>query len=76
MDREISGTDGTFTVAFIAGQFSENLQGRSVISVTVRLYHDPHVLIARHQEAKQAFHGKLAELTAQHLGNIGLADSK
>jgi len=48
-------------LTFIAGQFSENLQGWSVISVTVRLYHDPHILIERHQEAKQAFHGKLAD---------------
>jgi hypothetical protein len=42
----------------------------------VGLYHDPHILIERHQEAEQAFHGKLPELTAQHLGNIGLPDSK
>ena len=35
-----------------------------------------HILVERYQEAQQAFHGKLPELTAQHLGNIGLADSK
>src|SRR5208283_2404649 len=34
-------------LTFIAGQSSENLQRRSVISVTVRLYYDPHILIER-----------------------------
>jgi hypothetical protein len=63
-------------VTFIARHSSENLQGRSVISVTVRLHHDAHILIERYQETQQAFHGELAELSAQQLGNIGLADSK
>jgi hypothetical protein len=52
------------------------LQGRSVFPVTVRLYHDLHILIEGHQEAQKALNGKLPELTAQHLRDIGLADSE
>ncbi len=57
-------------------QSSENLQGRGVVFVTVRLHDNLHVLVERHEKAQQAFHGKLPELTAQHLRNIGLADSE
>src|ERR1700691_4071223 len=57
-------------------QSSENLQGRGVVSAMVRLHHNFHILVERDQEAQQAFHGELAELTAQHLRNIGLADSE
>jgi hypothetical protein len=35
-----------------------------------------HILVERYQEAQKAFHGKLSELTAQHLRDIGLADSE
>jgi len=52
------------------------LQGGGVVSVTVRLHDNLHILVERHQEAQQAFHEKLPELTAQHLRNIGLADSE
>ena len=55
---------------------SENLQRRGVVSATVRFHDDLHVLVERYQEAQKAFHGKLPELTAQHLGNIGLPDSE
>jgi hypothetical protein len=55
---------------------SENLQGRGVVSITVWLHDNLHILVERYQEAQQAFHGKLPELTAQHLRNIGLADSE
>ena len=42
----------------------------------MRLHDNFHILVERYQEAQQAFHGKLSELTAQHLRNIGLADSE
>jgi hypothetical protein len=62
---------------FHVGQVSsENLQSRSIASVTVRLHDNLHILVERYQEAQKAFHGKLPELTAQHLRNIGLADSE
>jgi hypothetical protein len=44
---------------------SENLQGGGVVSVTVRLHDNLHILVERHQEAQQAFHRNLPELTAQ-----------
>ena len=47
-----------------------------MVSVTVRLHDNLHILVERYQEAQKAFHGKLPELTAQHLRNIGLADSE
>ena len=56
--------------------FSENLQGRGAISARVRLHDNCHILVERYQEAQKAFHGKLPELTAQHLRNIGLAESE
>ena len=34
------------------------------------------ILIEPHQQAQQPFDGELAELAAQHLRHIGLADSK
>ena len=52
------------------------MQGWSVVSVTMRLYHDLHILIEGDEEAQKALNGKLPELTAQHLGYIGLADAK
>jgi hypothetical protein len=55
---------------------SEDLQGRGVVSAAVRLYDNLHILVERHQEAQQSFHGKLAELAAQQLRYIGLADSE
>jgi hypothetical protein len=42
----------------------------------VGLHDNLYVLVERDQEAQQAFHGKLAEVTAQHLRNIGLAHSQ
>jgi hypothetical protein len=47
-----------------------------VVSATVRLHDNFHILIECYQEAQQAFYGKLAELAAQHFRNIGLADSE
>jgi hypothetical protein len=47
-----------------------------VFSVAVRLHDNFHILVERYQEAQKAFHGKLTELTAQHLRNIGLAVSE
>jgi hypothetical protein len=42
----------------------------------MRPHHNLNILIKRHQEAQQAFDRELAELAAQHLGDIGLADPK
>ena len=42
----------------------------------MRFHHDLDILIERHQEAQQAFHGELAEFAAQHLRDIRLADSE
>ena len=39
----------------------------------MRFYHDFNILIERHEKAQKALDGKLPELAAQHLGNIGLA---
>ena len=39
-------------------------------------HHNLHVLIQRHQKTQQALDRELPELSAQHLGDIGLADSK
>ena len=55
---------------------SRHLQRRHAIPFPMRLHHNFHILIQRHQEAQQAFNGELAELAAQHLGYIGLADSE
>jgi hypothetical protein len=52
------------------------MQGRSVISVSVRLYDNLHILLERHEKAQEAFNGKLAELTAQHFGYIWLANAE
>jgi len=41
------------------------LQGWGVVFVTVRLHDNFHILVERYQEAQQAFHGELPELTAQ-----------
>lgn len=47
-----------------------------VLPATVRRNHDFNVLIERHEEAQQALNGKLPEVTAQDLGDIGLADAE
>jgi hypothetical protein len=46
---------------------------RRLVSIAVWLHDDLNILIERDQEAQQAFDRKLAELAAQHLGDIGLA---
>ncbi len=42
----------------------------------MRFHHNLHIMIQRYQEAQQALHGELAEGAAQHLRDIGLADSE
>src|ERR1700728_2327484 len=42
----------------------------------VRLYDNLNVLIERNEETQQALYGKLPELPAQHLGDIGLPDAE
>ena len=49
---------------------SEDLQGGGVFSVVMGLYNDVHVLIEGDEEAQKALHGELAEVAAQHLGDI------
>jgi hypothetical protein len=62
---------------FSAGNCSsEDLQGGGVFFVLVGLYDDVHVVIEGDREAQQALDGELAEVAAQHLGDIGLADSE
>jgi hypothetical protein len=55
---------------------SEDLQGRSVVSITVRLYDDLHILIEGYEKAQKSLNGKLPELAAQHFGYIGLTDAE
>src|SRR5580704_958105 len=52
------------------------MQRRSVVTATVRLYDDLHVLIQRHEKTQKTLHGKLTELASEHLGYIGLANAK
>jgi hypothetical protein len=52
------------------------LQGWGVVSVTVRLHDNLHILIERHEEAQKALNRKLPELAAQHLRYIGLTHSE
>ena len=52
------------------------MQGRRVAFVPMRLHDNLDVLIERHEEPEKALNGKLPELAAQHLGNIGLANAK
>ncbi len=52
------------------------MQGWGVVPVSVWRYDDLNILIERHQKAQEAFNGELPELTAQHLGYIGLAGAK
>jgi hypothetical protein len=54
----------------LSGTTSEDLQGGSVFSVVVGLHDDLHVLIEGDEEAEKALDGKLAEVAAQHLGDI------
>jgi len=42
----------------------------------VRFYDDFNILVERHEEAQKALDGKLPELTAEHLGDIGLFDAE
>jgi hypothetical protein len=42
----------------------------------MRFHDNLHILIQRDQEAQQAFDGELAEVAAQHLRDIGLADAE
>src|SRR5271165_2247327 len=53
-----------------------HLHRRRIVSIPVRFHNNLDILIERHQEAEQAFDGELAELAAQHLRYIGLADSE
>ena len=55
---------------------SKHMQGWRVLRITMRFYQDFNVLIECHEKAKKALHGKLPELSAQHLGDIGLADAE
>src|SRR5712692_7045602 len=55
---------------------SGDMQRRSVISVAMGLHDDLHVLIQRHEKTQKALHGELPELSAQHLGYVGLADTQ
>jgi len=52
------------------------MQGWRIFRITVRFYRDFNILIECHEKAQQALHGKLPEFTAQHLGDIGLADAE
>ena len=52
------------------------MQGWRMFRITVRFYHDFNILIEGHEKAQQPLHGKLPELAAQHLGDIGLADAE
>jgi hypothetical protein len=49
------------------------MQGRRVVSVTVRPYDNLDILIQRHEEAEKTFDGKLTEFDAHDLRYIGLA---
>ena len=49
------------------------MQRRLVICIPMRFYHDFNILIERHEEAQKTLDGKLPELAAQQLGDIGLA---
>jgi hypothetical protein len=52
------------------------VQSGGLAPPAVRLDDDLHVLIQRDKESQKAFHGKLAELSAQHFRNIGLFDTQ
>jgi hypothetical protein len=52
------------------------MQSGSIVSAPMRLDDDLDVVIECDQKAKQALHGKLPELSPQHLGYIGLPDTK
>ena len=52
------------------------LHRRRIVPATVRLHDNLDILIERHQEAQQSLDGELAELAAQHIRHIGLADSE
>jgi hypothetical protein len=58
------------------GQISNHLHRRFLVPVSVRFHDNLHVVIERDQKAQQAFDGELAELAAQHLRHIGLADAE
>jgi hypothetical protein len=50
------------------------MQSWSVAPAPVRLHDDLDILIERHQKAQKALNGKLPEIAAQHLGDVGLFD--
>src|ERR1035437_6642763 len=52
------------------------MQGWRILRITMRFYQDFNILIERHEKAQKALHGKLPELAAQHLGDVGLADAE
>jgi len=54
---------------------SRDVQRRWFFSVSVRLDDDLYVLIERNKKAEKPLDGKLAEVTTEHLGYIGLADA-
>jgi hypothetical protein len=52
------------------------MEGWGVFPATMRLHDDLDILIERHQKAQKPLNGKLPELPAQHLGDIGLPDAE
>src|ERR1035437_293763 len=55
---------------------SGDMQRRRVVSVTMGLHDDLYILIECHQKTQKTLHRELAELPAQHLGYVGLADAQ
>ena len=53
-----------------------DLHRRRVVSTAMRFHNNLNIVIEGYQETQQAFDGELAELSAQHLRDIGLADAK
>ncbi len=47
-----------------------------VVSAPVGPYDDLHIVIKRDQKMHQAFDRKVPGFTAQHLGYVGLAETK
>src|SRR3989442_10513079 len=52
------------------------MQRRTIVPAAMRLHDDLYVLIQRHEKTQEALHGELPELSAQHLGYVGLADTQ
>ena len=53
-----------------------DLHRRRIVPTAMRFHHNLDILIEGYQEAQQAFDGELAELAAQHLRDIWLANSE